>query len=1201
MKLENLYQENISRRINPAVVVNEMDSYSVNQEIREYVFTKELIKNLYRLLKVMSQPDSGASEGKTGVWVNGYYGSGKSHFIKYLYYCLQENTRNQAIDRVNLVYQEEIGKDSFFEPTPSEVKTITKNLAATQIETIIFNIDVKSQVKSDKEVITRVFLNMLNKHRGYNDTNIALSLDLEKTLDKAGKFDAFKEKILKDLGDQWDGNQRRFIRSSLGAVLGIAKELHPTLDEDSLRHAIKHDGGNEAGYRVEDLIEEFKDFLTEKEDSYRLVFLVDEVSQYIGANTSLLLNLQSIIEELGVHCGRQIWIVCTAQQELGFLIDNTASKGEDFGKILGRFETRVSLDSQDVSLITKKRILTKKPEGMEVLTQLYKQNKGAIDNQFFFENDLYDGYPNDEDFYLTYPFVPYQFQLISDVFESFSRAGYVGEGVRNTERSILGITHFTAKLAKEEELGYFIPFDLFFNQELEKDLTHFARGLITRAYGIKKVKEDPFARRVVNALFMVSNLNENQKKQFPANLDNLAVLLLDKLDQGKMDLQNGIQAVLDELVSQNVIQESEGTYRFLKEEEIEVANAITHTPLNLNDTLTAIQDNLIKSFLRLNRRVDLGSNSYDAKISVDEKELFPKGDIAIRFSIMDQEEINQLALKVSDNELIFCLHPWFTDDQAFRNDFNRFTRTNKFLKENSDRVAGSRADILQKFGKANEVLLKSLKGRFEKAFLEASVISAKQEITSGQFATSSAAKKYEDAVQHHLAEVYKKQPMAADYASSKEELMRQARADVQLDMRGLTPAEEEVNNRLGLMHDGIVLDEVIKHYQKPPFGWKDLAIIDVLIRLGQYGKRKYEWKSAEIHDWKELASRAGNSNERKSIRIFKGAEISIDDVRDFVKQVNRVFNETLLNTSLQDPRSARDEFQQKLKLHIASVNKWKEASAGMPFARRLGEWHTQLVALLEEREIGKLFQTFREQERDLRDQRDQVADLGAFIEEQLPKYIKVREFERENRKNFDILDEVAQDRARKLRDYLEREVEPAGSFPHALSLFAELSKDLTGKITTIRAEVVQQYETSYALLEQELMNTCQELGVEYNANLLLPKGTKLSRMSASIDLSFLQSQQVLVSEFEQEQRKKIAEYEARVLRDRHEEEARKAREQGTPTPAPLKQVSTAPYSVRKDRSLPRKISNEAELELFLSKVDQNLRQLLKEGKTIIIE
>ena len=90
MKIQELYDRDIARRINPAVVVSEMEEYFINQEIDEYVFTQGITKNIYKFLNAVAN-----KKKEKGVWISGYYGSGKSHFIKYLFYCLNERFRKK--------------------------------------------------------------------------------------------------------------------------------------------------------------------------------------------------------------------------------------------------------------------------------------------------------------------------------------------------------------------------------------------------------------------------------------------------------------------------------------------------------------------------------------------------------------------------------------------------------------------------------------------------------------------------------------------------------------------------------------------------------------------------------------------------------------------------------------------------------------------------------------------------------------------------------------------------------------------------------------------------------------------------------------------------------------------------------------------------------------------------------------------------
>ena len=208
------------------------------------------------------------------------------------------------------------------------------------------------------------------------------------------------------------------------------------------------------------LIPEFKEYLTGKNKDYRLVFLVDEVSQYVGQNKELLLNLQTIVEMVSEYLNNQVWIACTAQQDLAEVVQGADSVDhrDEFGKILGRFDTRISLESNDPTYITQKRVLDKNAQGIKELTALFKENKDAIEHQFNLRSSIYRAYNSEVDFLLSYPFVPYQFKLIGDVLDAFQQLRFVITQVKDNARSVIGLTHFTAKNFANKEVGSFVPF-----------------------------------------------------------------------------------------------------------------------------------------------------------------------------------------------------------------------------------------------------------------------------------------------------------------------------------------------------------------------------------------------------------------------------------------------------------------------------------------------------------------------------------------------------------------------------------------------------------------------------------------------------------------------------------------------------------------------------------------------------------------------
>lgn len=385
MKLHSIYEKDITRHIDPAVVVGTMGVERIEQEVEEYVFTKDILQNIYKFLNAIINNTT----GKTGIWINGYYGSGKSHFIKYLFYCLNEQTRDRALERYIEAVKDNKELDDFSEVTVPNVFNIRKKIDNTSIAEIIFNIDAVSGDKEVPNAITEVLLKQLNSKRGFNSQNIALAKLVEKELHKIGQLENFKKRIQEVFQTTWDNhNISDLLHLRRAKVVDIVAEFIENVDKESLVEALK----DNKTYTIEELIFELQEYVKEQPDNFRLVFLMDEVSQYIGKNSSLLLNLQTIVEEVGSKLGQKVWIVCTAQQDLSNLVNGNEGKNEDFGKIMGRFETMISLDSQDTRYITQKRLLEKNAEGLQALTNFYKENKVAIENQFDFGRSLYQNF-----------------------------------------------------------------------------------------------------------------------------------------------------------------------------------------------------------------------------------------------------------------------------------------------------------------------------------------------------------------------------------------------------------------------------------------------------------------------------------------------------------------------------------------------------------------------------------------------------------------------------------------------------------------------------------------------------------------------------------------------------------------------------------------------------------------------------------------
>ncbi|MCH7965547.1 MAG: BREX system P-loop protein BrxC [Bacteroidetes bacterium] len=1161
MKIKELFQKDIERQINPAVVVSKQDDITVNSEIDEYVFTQTIIENLYKYLDNFIN----SKQDKTGIWINGFYGSGKSHFIKYIFYCFWPKYSKKAFEH----YLEEVksSKDPLSEASPGNIKSLQKKIEKINPATIIFNIDAVSGQRDEKEKITKIFFNQFNAFRGYNSTNIPLALLLEKHLDNEGLFDRFKKQIKEKLKADWESKATQIASLKLNDVLKIAKELDNSLDVDSMREKLKKPDDITI---ADHLIPEFVEYLAAKPDNYRLIFLVDEISQYIGSNANLLLNLQTIIEEVGAKCDNKIWLTCTAQQTLEGLMEEAQGTSKDFGKILGRFETRISLESQNTTFITQKRLLDKNSDGVKVLTDFYKKNKEEIENQFIFSHDRYRGFENKDEFVLSYPFVPYQFKLISDVFENFHNLGYASKHFRDSERSIIGITHFTAKLFKDVDVGSFITFDSFFNDQFKIELTHQANNILDPVYSIDDINNNKFARKVVHTLFMISNISDTKKLTFPPNIDNLVLLLLNKPDVNRLELQNKIQKILDLLVEKTIIYKEDERYNFYKEDEIDVAKQINNTTITVDDRLTYFNSDIFEKSIRFQRKVTFGNNNFSMSLNLDDKEIYRSGEINILVSVFDKTEPNVKALSTNKNDLVCCVNDWFVNDTAFRKDFEHFVKTEKFIRMNADSAIGTRKRAIEKFRDQSNKLAEDLRKRFNDKFNATPFISNQQIIKSSDITGSSPTERFNNAVEKHLGEIYKKNHLVNSYAKTNDDLKKSA-ADPQLSTdNNLAEAEILVNSYIDNIGDSITVADVTNQFQKPPYGWKDTATINILIKLFKKGKRKFEWRS-DLIDINSFVEKALKLSERNAIVIKPQEEFGKDKIKDVRKAFRQIFNQDLKEDN--DAFALVEEIKKNVEFKVEHYSKLSDTYFGeAPFGKHFNDFSKALIKIQDIRDPKALFDHLLKFDESLKNYHDNCKELEDFINDHLERYGTIRKFTLENQINFDSLDEAEESKGEILVEYFSKDDMPGDKFPQISTIYKELSKSLKSLIEKLKEDAEKTYEVIYKDLDKQ----SKQLNIKDISEAYQPKESKLKVILNEINISNLK---LLISQSGDFRAKSIQS----IINYKTKKEGKSKQET---------EVITDLQAV---------IQNEDDLDKYLSELRKRLLEKLKENKILIIK
>lgn len=583
MLIKDMFRKKIDREIQGVIIVGQGEDTNVSQELEEYVVTRELQKHFADFFSAYKKGIVGQTP-KMGVWISGFFGSGKSHFLKILSYLLENR---QVGEKHALDYF--IEDDKIVDPM---VLADMKLAAETPTDAILFNIDSKSDTngKQDKDAIVKVFLKVFNEIQGFCGSMPYLA-DLERRLTEEGRFEEFKHTFEEEYGDAWEDSRQDFdfIQDTVVDVLADMGFM----SEDAARNWCEK-ATTEYQISIEDFARRVHTYIEQKGKNHHVVFLVDEIGQYIGDDSKLMLNLQTVTEELGKECKGKAWVIVTSQQDIDSI---TKVKGNDFSKIQGRFDTRLSLSSANVDAVIKKRILDKTDVAAQSLRLLYGQKATIIKNLIMFNDGVEKKlYANAEDFEEVYPFVPYQFNLLASVLTSIRTHGASGKHLSEGERSMLALFKESAMSLMNKETGAIVPFHCFYDA-LENFLDHSHRGVIIRAYDNNQInpehkESDVFAINVLKTLFMIKYIQTCE-----ANVDNITSLMVNHIDNDRVELKEQVEAALKVLVSQMLVQKNGSVYIFLTDEEQEINNEIEKENIEMPEVITKISEMIFEDIL----------------------------------------------------------------------------------------------------------------------------------------------------------------------------------------------------------------------------------------------------------------------------------------------------------------------------------------------------------------------------------------------------------------------------------------------------------------------------------------------------------------------------------------------------------------------------------------------------------------------------
>jgi hypothetical protein len=992
MKIRDLFTKDIFRSINGVIKAEQQDQASKWQELDELVLTKELTGHLDKFFSVYSDTLEGGTNadnaGKVGVWVSGFFGSGKSHLIKALHY-LFSNTEVQkdGVKKNAIQFFEEKINDALLAGT-------VKKVAGKDTDAILFNIDSKADQSKGRDAILTVFLKVLNDLQGYCPDYPHIA-HMERYLDNKGLFDKFKQKYHTLNGDEWIDRRIDWQFNQDEIVKVLAEILGQS--EASSRHWIDH-AESDFSLTVENFSKWVKEYLDKQGFAHRIFFFVDEVGQFIGSDGHLMLNLQTIVENLGVTCEGRAWVVVTSQEDIDTVLGSLSNaRTNDFSKIQGRFKTRLSLSSSNTDEVIQKRLLEKKESCLKELKALYKPNADILKNQLMFTSDTgmtLTSYRDDQEFISTYPFIPYQFKLLQKVFETIRRAGATGLHLSRGERSMLDAFQFAAQQAASKETGILVPLYWFY-----PSIESFLDTAVKRT--IDQAKENPslheFDIFILQTLFMIRYIDEVK-----GNVDNLVTLCIESIDEDRLELRAKIEKSLAKLEKETLIARSGENYYFLTNEEQDIGREIKNVELAFGDESRALNKIIFEEIYRNEKkhRYARTGKDFDVLRMCDLQVYGGRVEKGLTWSVISPfhdeygmfSQARCIGDSTNDNGCIIAKMP---DNQELGKEIKAFLKTEKYIARKNDgneeikRILNDRkAENRDRQARLIE-LVKTLLGDAE------FYINGQEWKNNAAEVLTTRAQALDYLIDNTFPKMgYIEHPCTNPQTEVQSVLghddTTQRLFDMNLPENNPRAARDvrEYISLCAMQSKQMVLHEVVERYGQRPFGWHEWEIVLLLVKLFCLGEIQFVLNGSPLERNRANEGISRTSNWKK-ITIRQRKVVDSTNIEQARKLGQHVFGEMGPDKEIQLFEFLKNK-SEALSTKLTQYNTLAETGK-YPGLDDIQEYLRLMGVLIHSNDSFEFIARFLENKNELSDAAKAFADIDAFYTKQRMQWDELRD------------------------------------------------------------------------------------------------------------------------------------------------------------------------------------------------------------------
>jgi antitoxin component HigA of HigAB toxin-antitoxin module len=967
--VREIFKKDIFRPINGVVQAGQLDHDTIKNELEEYVLTDEVtgyLQTFYEnYLSVYKTPTK-----DIGVWISGFFGSGKSHLLKILSYLLD----NKEID----------GKkpyEYFYEKTDNKkLLSMMEEVAQKESDALLFNIDsLSSSSSTNKERIVEVFLRVFNRHLGYSDT--LWVADMERQLDEIGKYQEFKDTIFRLYETKWEDFRLKAVLRRKKIVQAL---IEIGLDEETANSFFEI-SKNTFSISSTQLAQLIANYCKSRGPEYRIVFLVDEVGQYIGTDGNLMLNLQTVVEDIGSATMGQAWVIVTSQEKIKAAVNVHSEK--DFSKIQGRFATRINLSSANTDEVIKRRLLEKTDTATKTLKATYEPIEQIVKNRLSFDpnsTQFRSGYRSADEFVSLYPFVPYQVELLQDVFNKIRIHGEGGTSLAHGERSLLKAFQEAAKFNSEEEIGNLVTLAEFYpsiRSFLETTITQTITRAEDRAKNNEGLKLEDVD--VLKVLYLIKGIDK-----IKATPSNIATLLLGSIYDDHDDYH--IKESLNRLEQAMFIEKhADGTYSFLSDEEQEINKEIRNVevnPIKIKEQLGDLFFTKLYPKPKFEYRKDTPPFDYNKRFDNYTKGSMTNALTLQVFTVAMSDM--EAALKANSGQLVICLDEEIVAEAESAIKYSEQVQKYVNFKRNSSttetqkRIFEAKLSQVDDFEQKAEELLKKAaeKARF--------FIQGQERFFKGSF-ENKVNSAFELLIKNTYSRLdYVDEPIT--FKTHKEAWRKLAEHGIEndlLQMTGNRRAYEEMKDyfeEIARWHEKPSLKSVIDKFQAVPYGWSEYDIIGLILALMNAGKVKLSiGDELFTPEQSNFYDRLARISERERIRVIPEIEVDPKVKREFISIIREFFGDRDFGETYQDFANVIvKELTERFAAPLEEINKKRREQKSYEFPypgeREINALSMGINQILQIRDPEQMVKAFINTEDNLESWLESIEKLNGF-------------------------------------------------------------------------------------------------------------------------------------------------------------------------------------------------------------------------------